>query len=235
MDSVISTLLVTLQIQQLQTIRRPPRGVRFIGSKVGFPIRKFLDQSLFAAPHDLSQRTTSFIASQHQGIHRIPLSHLIDLIIHAHPSAGSNVFPVRTTFYHPDTRSRHAITHKSQARARPPGIEETPGFKTSLLQLHPQDCLPWAEAKGQSAMSAVKHDNHSIRIKASCNEAEAASQTPQSRTCHSEERQPDRVSLHDVKSRSMRSRELHRAPAIPKDFAAEPNLSAPRPFRGSAS
>ena len=41
-------------------------------SKVGFPIRRFTDQSLFAAPHDLSQRTTSFIASQRQGIHQIP-------------------------------------------------------------------------------------------------------------------------------------------------------------------
>jgi hypothetical protein len=54
---------------------------------VGFPIRKFTDQSLFAAPHDLSQRTTSFIASQRQGIHRILLRHLIALIIDAHPSA----------------------------------------------------------------------------------------------------------------------------------------------------
>ena len=49
-------------------------------SKGGFPIRRFTDQSLFAAPHDLSQRTTSFIASQRQGIHRIPLRHLIALI-----------------------------------------------------------------------------------------------------------------------------------------------------------
>jgi hypothetical protein len=47
---------------------------------VGFPIRKFSDQSLFAAPQDLSQRTTSFIASQRQGIHQIPLRHLIVLI-----------------------------------------------------------------------------------------------------------------------------------------------------------
>jgi hypothetical protein len=46
-----------------------------------------MDQSLFAAPHDLSQRTTSFIASQRQGIHRILLRHLIALIIDAHPSA----------------------------------------------------------------------------------------------------------------------------------------------------
>jgi hypothetical protein len=54
---------------------------------VGFPIRKFLDQSLFAAPQDLSQRTTSFIASQRQGIHQIPLRHLIALIANARRSA----------------------------------------------------------------------------------------------------------------------------------------------------
>jgi hypothetical protein len=57
-------------------------------SKVGFPIRKFTDQSLFAAPHDLSQRTTSFFASQRQGIHRILLRHLIALINRC-PSATS--------------------------------------------------------------------------------------------------------------------------------------------------
>src|ERR1700730_3875579 len=60
-------------------------------SKVGCPIRKFTDQSLFAAPHDLSQRTTSFIASQRQGIHRIPLRHLIALIIDAHRSAAEGL------------------------------------------------------------------------------------------------------------------------------------------------
>jgi hypothetical protein len=51
---------------------------------VGFPIRKSMDQSLFAAPHGLSQRTTSFIASCRQGIHQMPLGHLIALIINAH-------------------------------------------------------------------------------------------------------------------------------------------------------
>ena len=50
---------------------------------MGFPIRKFSDQSLFAAPRNLSQRTTSFIASQRQGIHQIPLRHLIALIAKA--------------------------------------------------------------------------------------------------------------------------------------------------------
>jgi hypothetical protein len=51
----------------------------------GFPIRKFTDQSLFAAPRNLSQRTTSFIASQCQGIHQMLLSRLITLIINVHP------------------------------------------------------------------------------------------------------------------------------------------------------
>jgi hypothetical protein len=61
--------------------------VRFpcgIPLRVGFPIRKSMDQSLFAAPHGLSQRTTSFIASQRQGIHQMPFFRLITLIIHAH-------------------------------------------------------------------------------------------------------------------------------------------------------
>ena len=47
------------------------------GCQVGFPIRKSTDQSLFAAPHGLSQRTTSFIASYRQGIHQTPFSRLI--------------------------------------------------------------------------------------------------------------------------------------------------------------
>ena len=55
-------------------------------SKVGFPIRRSSDQSSFAAPQGLSQRTTSFIASQRQGIHQMLFRHLIALMIHAHPS-----------------------------------------------------------------------------------------------------------------------------------------------------
>ena len=55
---------------------------------VGCPIRRPMDQSLFAAPHGLSQRTTSFIACVRQGIHQMPLGHLIALIINAHPKMG---------------------------------------------------------------------------------------------------------------------------------------------------
>ena len=50
-------------------------------SKGGFPIRRSSDQSSFAAPQGLSQRTTSFIASQRQGIHQMLLRHLIVLMI----------------------------------------------------------------------------------------------------------------------------------------------------------
>ena len=56
----------------------------FQTSKVGFPIRKSPDQSLFAAPRRLSQRITSFIACACQGIHQMPLRRLIVLIVDAH-------------------------------------------------------------------------------------------------------------------------------------------------------
>jgi hypothetical protein len=87
---------------------------------VGFPIRKFTDQSLFAAPHDLSQRTTSFFASQRQGIHRILLTHLIALIINAHPLGAEGMIS--------------SLTHKLIRKAfNFSGL----CLKTSLLQTHP--------------------------------------------------------------------------------------------------
>ena len=61
-----------------------PKVLEFRLSKVCFPIRKSADQSFFAAPHGLSQRSTSFVASQRQGIHRTPLRHLIALSINVH-------------------------------------------------------------------------------------------------------------------------------------------------------
>lgn len=60
----------------------------FQASKVGFPIRRSMDQSSFAAPHGLSQRITSFFACACQGIHQMPLRHLIVLIANAHHLLG---------------------------------------------------------------------------------------------------------------------------------------------------
>ncbi len=55
----------------------PPRVRSLAGDlRSGFPIRKSTDHSLLAAPHGLSQRVTSFIASQRQGIHQMPLETL---------------------------------------------------------------------------------------------------------------------------------------------------------------
>jgi hypothetical protein len=69
---------------------------QYKGSKVGFPIRRSLDQSLFAAPQGISQRTTSFIASQRQGIHQMLLRHLIALMIHVRLFRDSMCFSPRT-------------------------------------------------------------------------------------------------------------------------------------------
>ena len=71
---------------------------------VGFPIRKSMDQSLFAAPHGLSQRTTSFIACVRQGIHQMPFCHLIALIINAHPSGTEIDFEFSLFISMPDSR-----------------------------------------------------------------------------------------------------------------------------------
>ena len=45
--------------------------------QVGSPIRRSMDQSLFPAPHGLTQGITSFIASCCLGIHQTPFSRLI--------------------------------------------------------------------------------------------------------------------------------------------------------------
>lgn len=59
--------------------------------RVGCPIQKSPDQSLFAAPRRLSQRITSFIASSRQGIHQMPLRHLITLISYNH----QGLYPIK--------------------------------------------------------------------------------------------------------------------------------------------
>ena len=53
-------------------------SVQDIAEAMGFPIRKSPGQSLLTAYRSLSQRATSFIASMRQGIHQMPLSHLIE-------------------------------------------------------------------------------------------------------------------------------------------------------------
>jgi hypothetical protein len=114
-------------------LRPVPSDIGSLVSKVGFPIRKSADQSFFAAPHGLSQRSTSFIASQRQGIHRMPLGHLIALIINAHPARQ---------------RSRSSV-HANGS------IGRTLNRKTSLLRIVPTAC-------GQAADESID-DTTSLR------------------------------------------------------------------------
>ena len=86
--------------------------------KVGSPIRKSMDQSLFAAPHSLSQRITSFFACACQGIHQMPLIHFFVLIVYAHLyldleflilfafARGVPNLAIRTNFHLPHQKAR---------------------------------------------------------------------------------------------------------------------------------
>ena len=67
-------------------------------SKVGFPIRISTDQRVFAPPRSFSQRITSFIACACQGIHQLPLRHLIILIANAHPDRSRQPLTEKTSF-----------------------------------------------------------------------------------------------------------------------------------------
>ena len=66
---------------------RFPLGINQIG--LGFPIRKSADQSLLTAPHSLSQRVTSFIASLYQGIHQM-LFKTLDRTVHENSNRSDN-------------------------------------------------------------------------------------------------------------------------------------------------
>src|SRR5512136_1086114 len=88
---------------------------------VGCPIRRSMDQSPFAAPHGLSQRTTSFIASQRQGIHRMLLRHLIVLMNGNHSAIATGDRrngPVQKDQLASNTCSARAVRHGRLARKR---------------------------------------------------------------------------------------------------------------------
>src|SRR5579871_325776 len=124
-----------------------PKVLEFRLSKVGFPIRKSVDQSFFAAPHGLSQRSTSFIASQRQGIHRTPLRHLIALIINVHTLgrmlSTHSLFRSRSERHAPSMnalRSRTLIRKTSLLRKIEPIARRSSFANKDHLQLaHPAD------------------------------------------------------------------------------------------------
>ena len=119
---------------------------------MGFPIRRSSDQSSFAAPRRLSQRTTSFIASQRQGIHRMPLSRLIALTAdaprHGHKTTTQSSTRKTTCFWvHPLTARCTPPLHASQRTHRKTGqtlssqCQSTPQTKAQRAQC-PQSRIP---------------------------------------------------------------------------------------------
>ena len=123
--------------------------------EMGFPIQRFSDQSLFAAPRNLSQRTTSFIASQRQGIHRIPLRHLIVLEIRKRTPQTQALRPKpdETAFFFQVFRKdqfcfKHirepAVRQGSRLVCSRWGMKdrERPRPKLALLPIRPRPVLP---------------------------------------------------------------------------------------------
>ena len=97
---------------------------------VGCPIRKSTDQRLLAAPHGLSQRAASFIASQCQGIHQMPFIRLFSAF----------------------TRRVNRPTYECATRRRKPTRNQLPA-RTHPAKMHrhdPTSSLPKAEATALS-------------------------------------------------------------------------------------
>ena len=79
-----------------------PFGINQYG--LGFPIRKSADQSLLTAPHSLSQRVTSFVASLYQGIHQM-LFKTLDRTVHESSNRSDNHYYSLKTYLEKDFKS----------------------------------------------------------------------------------------------------------------------------------
>ena len=122
----------------------PSRSVRTVwilqAFKVGCPIRRSMDQSSFAAPHGLSQRITSFIACACQGIHQMPLRHLIVLIANAHHLAARFRRKRQQTglpFTTQSIQQCHRRVRSDPFIGATPSSSLGPDLKTSFSRLNP--------------------------------------------------------------------------------------------------
>ena len=110
------------------------------GCQVGFPIRKSPDQSLFAAPRRLSQRTTSFIASYRLGIHQTPFSRLIRASERATVSGPLRAAHSRGLVHRPTGSPGNALPRRC-ACPRIPGLssQEARALAHRLRNVLPRD------------------------------------------------------------------------------------------------
>ena len=107
---------------------------------VGCPIRKSTDQSLLAAPHGLSQRAASFIASQCQGIHQMPFIRLFSALTEGNP-------------------------HECATRRRKPTRDQLPA-RTHPAKMHRHDPTSSLLLRGDGPVgsSSVTHSLHMSKI-----------------------------------------------------------------------
>ena len=122
-----------------------------------------MDQSFFAAPHGLSQRSTSFIASQRQGIHRTPLRHLIALIINVHTLGRmlATVFLAKRALDERISRNRTLMRKTRLLRKIEPTARRSSFAERTVLQL---DHLAMNERRKQSGDSEVKAPGKASRL-----------------------------------------------------------------------
>ena len=114
--------------------------------EVGFPIRRSTGQRVFAPHRRFSQRITSFFACACQGIHQLPLFHLITLIANAHLFSEHEPCPksLATLWGHvPD-----AIGTKDQLLETCPGVRL--GLPTICPGLSGQGGEPQSSTPGPS-------------------------------------------------------------------------------------
>ena len=128
---------------------------------------------------------------------------------------------------------RHTITH-DRADARPPGIEEIPGFKTSLLQLHPRGRLQTSHGRSPGTIVCGQAQQPFDPDRRLDDKPKPIPNT-RSQTCRSS-RTGNRIeSLFTMLNHvSMRSSELHQATARPCGRSAAPNSGASTQDRGHA-
>ena len=117
----------------------PTTRMIFQAFKVGCPIRRSMDQSSFAAPHGFSQRITSFIACACQGIHQMPLRHLIVLIANAHRlvTRSEGTATDRVTFYNPVNPTMPLTCSTGLLYGATPSSSLAACLKTSFSRLDP--------------------------------------------------------------------------------------------------
>src|SRR5205814_5167540 len=104
--------------------------------RVGCPIRRSRDHRSLASPPGFSQRATSFIASQCQGIHQMPLLAL-------DPRRFRKETPHKTAAHRGKTPHAQAASHEDTSRIHPSlAARAYPPRSHDKLSLHPSNNTP---------------------------------------------------------------------------------------------